>query len=108
MRENISRLPVAISYIFGGVATWVIGNFLAGDNPFSQRPRDIRVEEGYVKPSNIEIKLEDLDLNGKNETILRVDATDYLFKYDGNKNPFLVKYDIEPGKEIPPKIVLKK
>ncbi|MBS3072975.1 hypothetical protein J4477_04035 [Candidatus Pacearchaeota archaeon] len=108
MKQNPLSSPVALSYYaVSGIVGWCFGSFILGDNPFRHIPRDIRIEEGYVRPSEAEIRLEDFDLNGKNETILRVDGIDYLFKYDENKNPFLVKYDIEPMKKIPPKIVLK-
>ena len=55
------------------------------------------VQQGYVAPSRLEIKCEDLDKNGKPETMMKIDDQHYLLReIDGN--PVLSAYEIKSNK----------
>ena len=75
-------------------------NYLCGKNYFRNMPRDVNVSEDFVKPSKIEIKLKDLNGDGKNETIIRIGEKDYFLKYDINHKPIIQEYEIRPTEII--------
>lgn len=85
----------SVAYLFSG-------RDVSGTNRIM--PRDIAIQEGYVKPSEIEIKLTDLDGDGKNETIMKVGGekgTNYLIKYNKDGIPTLQKYVIKSDEVVP-------
>ena len=57
-------------------------------------PNDKKVQAGYIAPSRLEICLEDLDLNGEKETIVKVDKKPYLLK-EADGRPQLLPYEIK-------------
>ncbi len=60
-----------------------------------------KIQPGYVVPSELEIKVRDLDDNGKKETFVKYKGKDYLFIVDEEGKPKLVSYEIRPVEIIP-------
>lgn len=85
---------VAVS---GGIA------WLGGTDPLKRMPRDRKIEEGYAKPSGLEIKLKDLNGDGKNETLLNYEGKSYLLKVDKDGTPVIQPYEIVPPQVVPKK-----
>lgn len=50
---------------------------------------ETRMEPGYVTPSNLEIKLIDINGNEKLETVLRYQGHSYLLKVDAAGKPVI-------------------
>ncbi len=68
--------------------------YLLGYQPTNFIPRDIKIETGFVEPSKLEIKLRDIDKNGRNETLIEYDGKSYLLKLDEQGNPKVQAYEI--------------
>jgi len=64
-------------------------------------PKEETVQEGFIAPSDLEIKLEDLDHNGEPETIIRVGEETYLLKYDQEGKPTIQSYELKPAEIFP-------
>ena len=64
-------------------------------------PTESEVQKGYAIPSNLEIKLEDLDSNGEKEVIMRHDGRNYLLKLDENGKPTIQDYELIPARIVP-------
>ena len=63
-------------------------------------PRTKQVQQGYIVPSEIEIKCKDLDGNGEPETIIKIGDKSYLLiEVDGK--PIISPYEIKPAEVIP-------
>lgn len=62
----------------------------------SERRNDIpytnSVDEGYIVPSKLEIKVTDTNLNGKNEVLMVYNGTRYLLTVDENGKPQVEDY----------------
>ena len=77
-------------------------NYLSGESYFRHMPRDdINIEEGFVKPSEIEIMLNDLGRNGKNENNYEHRQKNYFLKYDKDRTSILQPYKVRPTEIIP-------
>jgi len=88
-------------YLAGIAAGIMIGSgTVSGINNYREKiiPEVSQVQQDYVAPANIRIKLEDLDFNEEKETILSVDEKPYLFMYDSDHKPTLRSYEIVPAK----------
>ena len=85
--------------IFGALAGPPVVNFIRGNTELTI-PTTKNVESGFVIPSKLEIKCQDLDGNGTPETILRYEGKNYLLKYDGNQ-PSIVPYEVKPAQVVP-------
>ena len=59
------------------------------------------LESGYVNPSKLKIKLEDLDYNGKKEVQMKYDGKSYMLKLNEQGKPTVVSYDLKPTEIIP-------
>ena len=70
-------------------------------------PKVSSVQAGYVKPSALEIKMRDLDENGKKETILVYDKIPYLLMEDKNGVPVIRKYELKGKIVSTPMIVYR-
>jgi len=57
-------------------------------------PKGVAIENEFVNPSDLEIKLEDRDNNGKNETVMKIKGKEYALIYE-NENPVLKQYRSE-------------
>lgn len=55
-------------------------------------PKAEHVEQGYVVPSKLEIKVTDTNLNGKGEVLMVYDNTRYLLTVDENGKPQVEDY----------------
>lgn len=62
-------------------------------------PATEKVEQGYVIPSKLEIKVKDLDGNGKPETLMDYNGKSYLLKLDEHGNPEIKAYEIVPKEQ---------
>jgi hypothetical protein len=58
------------------------------------------VDESYVKPAQLEIVLEDVDKDGKNETIINYSGRKYLFRIGSNSIPEVARFSVNPAKII--------
>lgn len=96
------------SYLFGcsaGIVSLLAVQYFAQEsltvkNTVIYNLKPTPIEEGYVNPNNLELRLEDFNNNGEKETIVRLDNTDYLFKIvEGN--PILQKYEVKPVEVLP-------
>jgi hypothetical protein len=59
-----------------------------------------KISHKQVKPSELEIRLTDLDGDGQKETVMRVQGQDYLLKIDAEGKTQLLKYRIEKTPSI--------
>ena len=87
-----------------GIIGFITGHYgydLVMGNTELTVPRTKNVESGFVVPSELEIKCQDLDRNGTPETILRYKGQTYLLKYDGNQ-PTIVSDEVKPTQPIIP------
>lgn len=99
MNKIIETLwPSLLAGILGAVA-----GYLGAEAFITRRnyiPKIEKVQSGYVVPSKLEIKLQDLDNNGERETLLKYDGKTYLLLYDGNQ-PRVVPYEVKPAEIVP-------
>jgi hypothetical protein len=56
-------------------------------------PRSSDVEDGYIAPSRISVEVDDMNRNGKLETVVNIDNKPYLLKEE-NGVPVLSPYEI--------------
>ncbi len=68
-------------------------------------PTDRKMDGGYVNVRTLNIKVEDLDKDGKNEVILEHNYKSYLFMLDKNNNPVAREYSVIPSQK--PRIIIK-
>lgn len=68
---------------------------------FSNRyiPDNTKVEQGYIAPSKIEIKCEDLNKDGKLETIMKIGNEKFLLR-EANGKPTLSTYTVKPSEIV--------
>ena len=57
-------------------------------------PSPKKVQSGYANPSQLEIKLRDLDDNGEQEVIMTYEGQPYLFKLNEHNQPSIQPYNI--------------
>ena len=93
-----ATLAVAIGFAGVGINKGI--KYLKGIDSSHTIPRDVKVKEGFVKPSKIEIILKDIDKDGKNETIMRYNNVEYLLTTDTTGKPILNQYSVEPMKIV--------
>lgn len=93
-------------YLIGmlvGAGGLLISNAISGDSPFTKHriPQTTKVQQRYAVPSKLEIELQDLDMNGQKETILKYDGQSYLLTLDEHGRPRIQAYEIKPAEVIP-------
>src|SRR3989338_5751784 len=76
---------------------WGFMHYVLGFQYWNMIPMDRKIEVGFVIPSKLEIKLQDLNGNGKNETLMAYDGKTYLLKLDEQGNPKIQAYKIAPA-----------
>ena len=64
-------------------------------------PRENNVQNGFVIPSKLEIKLEDIDNNGEKEVLMVYDGQNYLLRLDEQGKPIAQGYEVTPSRIIP-------
>lgn len=76
----------------------IIGSFI-GDKLHigyvNKIPQAKQVQQGYVNPSKLEIKLKDLDRNGIDEVIMKYGGKPYLLKLDEQGKPQVQDYKVK-------------
>lgn len=77
------------------------------DRNYLRIPTKVEVQEGHVKPSELEISVSDLDRNGKKELVVKYKGKSYLLVENDKGNPRFQKYELEPEEIKPAKINLK-
>ena len=96
------------SFALGAFAT---GAAICGINLYNNwnlknMPNTDKVDAGYVVPSKLEIKVEDVKLNGSRETIVKYEGIPYLFMIDQKTGaPKVVPYEIKQVELVPPKVL---
>lgn len=93
----LTGLSVAAITLFGHYAA----GYIKGENRAHVFPRDINVSEGYVKPSQLEIELRDLDGDGTNETLVKYIDKSYLLRLDERGEPIIQSFEVEKAKIVP-------
>ncbi|MDD5650753.1 MAG: hypothetical protein PHF86_10135 [Candidatus Nanoarchaeia archaeon] len=107
---EIKTLEQKMGYIFGAIMLY-IGAFSFGvglsDNVlpylgYSTKviPKVEQVQKGYIAPSKLEIFCKDLDGNGEQETLIKIEGKDYLLR-EINGKPTLSSYKVNPAEIIP-------
>ncbi len=100
IREN-KTLGISLAGILTGfgvtsIITMVIGNCTG--KIISNSPNDVK--QDYVIPKNLEVKVQDINQDGTNETIIKYNGTNYLFKTNEKGIPTAYPYEITPKKII--------
>ena len=97
----MSRRAFISGFVGTMVAIWISYgmNYFLGNQPFNTVPRNVNVEKGYAKPSDLEIELKDVDGNGANETLIKYKDRSYLLREDKDQRPVVQEYEVRP-KEI--------
>jgi len=62
---------------------------------YNEFPKTEQVQQGYVIPSNLEIKLRDLDRNGEDEVLMIYNGESYLLRLDEQGRPQVQTYEVE-------------
>ena len=75
-----------------GILGWNTGEYFAGTKKI---PNVDIVQQGYVVPSKLEIKLQDLDGNGKPEVLLNYDGREYILTLDSRGKPRIQLYEVK-------------
>ena len=83
----IEITTIGVSYIVGITC----GTYIEKKSDPKYIPDITKVQRGYIPPSDISIKCEDLDGNGKLETIMKIDDKLYLLK-EVSEKPVLEEY----------------
>ncbi|MEK6844267.1 MAG: hypothetical protein AABX83_02470 [Nanoarchaeota archaeon] len=63
-------------------------------------PRENEASQGYAIPNKIGIKLEDVDADGKEETIFKYAEKSYLLRVDEQNKPYILEYEVKPAEII--------
>lgn len=96
---------VLIGIGVAGAAVVVLGtkgisygiNYMSGENPARNMPRDVNIEQGFAKPSELELKLGDINQNGANEFYAIHNGKRYgIFNDNGTLKLRQVSYEIKP------------
>lgn len=69
-------------------------------NPSKKIPVSNEVQRGFVIPSKLEIKLQDLDGNGKKEVLMKYDGKNYLLTLDPQGKPRVQAYEVKPSEIV--------
>lgn len=99
-------LPSVLAGVVISLGTLSLSAYLTGVRP-TFIPLDLNIQPDYIKPSQLEIRLNDLDGDGGNETIIRIKGKNYLLKYDLNGKPAIVEYEIVEYEIKPAEIIQK-
>lgn len=75
-----------------------IGHSIANKIPTVEQSN---FQPGYINPSELEIKLQDLDNNGKKEVQMNYGGKSYMLQLDGQGKPTVVSYDMEAAQIVP-------
>lgn len=92
-------LAIAIGTIRGMITGNVLGDLAYRVNT-NKIPRTTQVQQGYIAPSMLKVRCEDLDENGEYETIMKVGDVDYLLREIDGK-PTLLEYEVKPPQITP-------
>ncbi len=98
-RRYLTLGNLGTSLLFGVLGFFGSGYFLIRSNYI---PKVDEVQNGFVVPNKLEIKLDDLDENGQKETYAIYNRKRYAFIVDGpNSRPCLQEFNI-PKAQTPP------
>lgn len=94
--NNLRKLQAAF-WVSGAVAGLGIGNLIGYRS--ARLPTDA-AQPGYVTPSKLEIVMEDLDKDGKKETLFAYEGKRYLLLYDEATGPRIAPYELKPAQLV--------
>ncbi|MBS3072462.1 hypothetical protein J4477_01345 [Candidatus Pacearchaeota archaeon] len=105
MKDVYNYLSIPIGFFAGVLA---VGLAESVNFPINKIPNISQVQQGYIAPSILEIKCEDLDGNREFETIMKIGDVDYLLREIEGK-PILSRYEIKPAQIqfIPAQVIPK-
>jgi hypothetical protein len=90
LRENLGTTIATALVVFANVA---YANHYWSKHSI---PTVEKVQQGYVIPSKLEIKLQDLDGNRQKEVIMKYDGKNYLLTLDEQGKPRVQAYEVKP------------
>ena len=98
-KSYLLGLAVGVAVGLGNGAT-LMNLYNASSDRVIPSPEEAEVQQGYVNPSDLEIELQDLDGDGKNETLMKYDGRSYLLKLDDKGKPQFLSYNIRPAEVV--------
>ncbi|MBI4738921.1 hypothetical protein HY772_05165 [Candidatus Woesearchaeota archaeon] len=103
MAEDKWLLFTGINILYSGILGGLVGFF--GSQALLTRsnyiPKTEQVQQGFVIPSKLEVKLQDLNNDGKDEVLMKYDGKSYLLKLDEQGRPQVQAYEVKPAEVVP-------
>lgn len=97
LRKDFGFNNMFLCVMLGGLlGVTSVGYFTANKIPHTDK-----VQQGYVVPSKLEIKLQDLDGNGQKEVFMNYDGKNFLLTLDEQGNPRVQKYEVKLAEVVP-------
>ncbi len=94
MSDDYYRVsPMLAGVALGGLVALGLRVFYFQSNYI---PKTDEVQQDYVVPNKLEIKLDDLDGNKQQEVIMEYDGRPYLLKLDDKGQPTVIPYKVVP------------
>ena len=92
-----------VAYMTGGVATGLLfvgacAAFVHGCgliNSGCQRMMEYDLEQNSVVPSEIELKLQDINGDGELDSVMQIRGREYFMKYDADRRPYFELYTLK-------------
>ena len=92
MKDDSNRGENVIVAIISTIIAYSIGWYFGTKVPNSI-PQPKNVQEGFVNLGTLEIKLQDIDGNGKNEVVMKYNGVNYLLTLE-KERPEVRDYEI--------------
>ncbi len=92
--ENKKYYLIFLTGIVGLVGGVTLAESVNNITPLARK--DEILQQGFIPPSKLQVKLEDEDKNGKLETILQIDGKKYMLR-DVLGIPTLSAYEVKPA-----------
>jgi hypothetical protein len=96
MKKNNSTIRTIKDIVFYLVVAGAVIHL--GTLFFYKYIKPIKIQQGYVNPSKLELKLGDVNRDGQKEVYLTYNKKSYLFTLDGRGKPLVQDYEVKPAK----------
>jgi hypothetical protein len=102
---RIVKKTCLVGVVTGGLGILILAAYENGNRESRMRSEQIQhisdqVQEGYANPNLVRIEYQDLDGNGKNETLLKYGEKSYLLKLDSTGKPVVQSYEVRPAEVV--------
>lgn len=84
-------LGLSVVSLIGNSISGVVKGYVLPQHSF---PATKHVQQGYAVPSELEIKVKDLDRDGRKEVVMEYGGRSYLLKLDKDGHPIAQTYDV--------------